>query len=102
MEFMAAGKPVVVTNGGGTRELVLDGQHGYLVPASDPDIVAARIEQLLDNPELARRMGVEGRRWLETHFSLERLVRDHLEMYFDLIGPAVTAQNGTESCHQKS
>jgi glycosyltransferase involved in cell wall biosynthesis len=102
MEFMAAGKPVVVTNGGGTRELVLDQKHGYLVPASDPDIVAARIEQLLDNPEFAHTMGVAGRRWLETHFSLERLVRDHLEMYFDLVGPVITALNGTESCHQKS
>jgi len=102
MEFMAAGKPVVVTNGGGTRELVIDGQQGYLVPASDPEIVAARIGQLLDNPELASRMGVEGRHRLETHFSLERLVRDHLEMYFDLLGPAVAVQKETESCHQKS
>jgi glycosyltransferase involved in cell wall biosynthesis len=101
MEFMAAGKPVVATNGGGTRELVIDGQHGYLVPASEPDRVAARIEQLLGNPELARRMGAEGRRWLETHFNLERLVRDHLEMYFDLISPVMAASKETEGCHQK-
>jgi glycosyltransferase involved in cell wall biosynthesis len=101
MEFMAAGKPVIATNGGGTRELVIDGQHGYLVPASGPEIVAARIEQLLESPELARRMGTEGRHWLETHFSLERLVRDHLEMYCDLIGAAVQQESEIRGCVER-
>ena len=40
MEFMAVGKPVIVTDGGGSRELVMDNVHGFLVPPSDPGAVA--------------------------------------------------------------
>ena len=46
MEYMAAGKPVVVTNGGGSCELITDGVQGFLVPPAQPLAVAEKIELL--------------------------------------------------------
>src|SRR5437899_4057343 len=60
MEYMALRKPVVATDGGGTRELVVDGQTGFLVPPAKPEALVAKIEYLLDNPNDARRMGEAG------------------------------------------
>jgi glycosyltransferase involved in cell wall biosynthesis len=85
MEYMAAEKPVVVTNGGGTVELIADGEHGFLVPPSAPESVAEKIELLLDDPARAKAMGVAGRRRLEECFSLKQLVENHLRMYQEVL-----------------
>ena len=58
---MALGKPVVATDGGGTRELVVDGQTGFLVRQSDPPALAAAIEHLVEHPETAERMEEQDR-----------------------------------------
>ena len=55
MESMAAGKPVVATNVGGSREMVMDGVTGYLVPPADSQSMANAIIDLLQNPEKPRR-----------------------------------------------
>ncbi len=69
LEYMAAQRPVVVTDVGGAREIVKDGETGYLIPAGDDEAMAARIVTLLNNPELAHRMGKRGRRIVEEKFS---------------------------------
>ncbi len=81
MEYMALGKPVVASEGGGTCELVLDGITGFLVPPRDPQALAAKICQILDNPEMGRRMGCGGRRRIEEMFSVERLAADTVSFY---------------------
>lgn len=81
MEYMACGKPAVVTQGGGSSELVLEGETGFLVPSRDPSLLAERIELLLDNPDLSRRMGGCGRRRIEEHFSRRRMVEKTLRLY---------------------
>jgi glycosyltransferase involved in cell wall biosynthesis len=81
MEAMAAGLPVVGTDVAGTRELVLDGTTGYLVPAKNPQQLAARLQRLLEDPALRVRMGEEGRKRIEQHFSLAVMVRRHEEAY---------------------
>jgi glycosyltransferase involved in cell wall biosynthesis len=78
LEAMAAGRPVVGTDVGGTPELIQDGETGLLVPRHDPAALAAALERLLDDPALAARLGAAARRRVETRFSpeasLERLV----------------------------
>jgi len=74
MEYMALGKPVVATAGGGTCELVVDGETGILVPPGDPAAMAAAITALLDDPDRGARMGAAGRNRIEEHFSLQNLV----------------------------
>lgn len=57
LEAAACGRPVVAADVGGLRYIVADGQTGSLVPGRDPRSWAKRIETLLENPNLADRMG---------------------------------------------
>jgi glycosyltransferase involved in cell wall biosynthesis len=88
MEYMALGKPVVATDGGGTSELILNGEQGFLVPPSDPESVAEKIELLLDDPARAKEMGAAGRRRLEECFSIQQLVEKHIGMYGEVLRAA--------------
>lgn len=69
LEYMAASRPVVVTDVGGAREAVANGESGYLVPAGADEEMAVHIVALLANPEQARAMGERGRRIVEQKFS---------------------------------
>jgi glycosyltransferase involved in cell wall biosynthesis len=81
LEAMAAGLPVVATRVGGLPELVVEGETGLLVPAGDPEELAAAIARLLDDPDLRERFGSAGRARVETHFGLEPFLDAHLELY---------------------
>lgn len=69
LEYMAAGRPVVATDVGGTREAVLDGETGYLVAAGDDGAMATRILGLLRDPVLSNAMGANGRRRVDARFT---------------------------------
>jgi glycosyltransferase involved in cell wall biosynthesis len=73
---MAAGLPVVATDVGGTREAVVDGETGWLVPPDDPAALAASVRRLVSSPGEARRMGAAGRRRAEEEFSTEKELRE--------------------------
>src|SRR5262245_57086204 len=68
LEYMGASRPVVATNVGGAREAIIEGETGYLTTPGDYETMAARITELLRNPERARSMGRRGRRVLEQKF----------------------------------
>jgi glycosyltransferase involved in cell wall biosynthesis len=87
LESMAAGRPVVATRVGGTPEVVLDGETGLLVPPRSAEALARAIGTLLDDPDLARRLGEQGRRRIEERFSLERMVRETEAFYASLLAP---------------
>lgn len=61
LEAMAAGLPVVATDHGATRETVVDGVTGFLIPTGAPEEIARRVVELLENPELRCKMGDAGR-----------------------------------------
>lgn len=69
LEYMAAGRPVVVTNVGGASELVSEGDTGYLVASGDDAGMASRIISLLGDPARAKAMGENGKRVVEEKFS---------------------------------
>lgn len=71
LEYMAAARPVVVTDVGGAREAVREGETGYLVSSGDDGAMAARLISLLRDPEKARAMGERGRRVVKEEFSCE-------------------------------
>jgi phosphatidyl-myo-inositol dimannoside synthase len=65
LEASATGLPVVAGDSGGAPDAVLDGETGWVVRGGDPAEAADRIVTLLKDPELRRRMGERGRRWVE-------------------------------------
>ncbi len=69
MEAIAMEVPTVVTNVGGTSELVDDGADAVLVQSEKPEEMADAIAQVLQNPELALRLSQESRKKIIAKFS---------------------------------
>ena len=81
LEAMAAGKPVIATNIGGTSEAVTDGVTGLLVPPADPAALAGAISRLLDNPGLASDLAEAGLKAVSREFSLEIMTKRICQLY---------------------
>ena len=75
LEAMAAAKPVVAFSVGGIPEWLSDGETGFLVPRKDTHALARAIERLIDDADLARRLGAAGRARCERDFSVELHMR---------------------------
>jgi glycosyltransferase involved in cell wall biosynthesis len=81
LEAMATGLPVVATSVGGTPEVVMDQHTGLLVPPADAAALAEAMTRLVQDPDLAQRLGSAGRRRVERHFDIRRMVADYEAMY---------------------
>lgn len=88
MECMALAKPVVATDCSGNRELVEDGQSGFLVANGAVSHLVERLQQLLDDPALAKRLGDRGRERIWSEFSLERMTDSYVRLYREVVGRA--------------
>lgn len=85
LEAMAMAKPVVATEVGCLREMVIEGKNGYLVPSRKPRELAEAILGLLKDRDLAQNMGGEGRRRVENLFSIERMVGKREELFEEIL-----------------
>jgi glycosyltransferase involved in cell wall biosynthesis len=85
LEAMAAGKPVIASNIGGTNEAVVNGETGLLVPPGDPDALADAIRTLLSDPSLARRMAAAAKERVSSEFSVEQMVARTTAIYDALL-----------------
>ena len=74
MEAAACGVPAVATRVGGVPELVQDGVTGLLIHPGDADALTAALARLLENPQLAARLGQTARERAEEQFSIRRQV----------------------------
>ena len=81
LEAMSNGIPAVVTQVGGNPEVVIDGETGFLVLLGDDRNMASRVLELLNNLELASKMGANGMARVETHFSFNRMMGAYLDLY---------------------
>lgn len=82
IEGMAAGKPLVATNGGALPEIVVPGETGYLVTMGSAEEMASALERLLADPAAARAMGEAGRRRVERLFTIRHTARK-IEAVYD-------------------
>lgn len=98
LEAMACKAPVVASSTGGIKEVVVDGQTGYLVPFAqdpatnfpmDPDRfardLAEKVAKLLNEPEKRSQFGIAGRRRVEEIFGWEAIAGQTIELYENLI-----------------
>jgi len=91
MEAMAHGIPVVATDIAGTRDLVVPDVTGRLVSAAKADAerrratFAKHTQQILEDPELAARMGGAARNRVATEFTVDKMVEAHVRLYRELL-----------------
>ena len=78
------GIPVVATNVGSTNEIVVNGKTGFLTDLSVDQLVTA-VTKLSGNSELRAQMGSEGREYSLARYGVVRLVRNHEDLYHELI-----------------
>lgn len=75
-DYMAAGRPVILAIDGVIREVIEEANAGLAVPPGDPEALANAIRELLTNQEKCRKIGMNGRRSIETKFSRTRLANE--------------------------
>jgi glycosyltransferase involved in cell wall biosynthesis len=80
-EAMACAKPIVATNGSSLPEILDDGLGGYLCPINDVDAFADATKRICSSPKTAAEMGKYNRHRIETRFSLDRMLMQHLMLY---------------------
>ncbi|MDI3477208.1 MAG: alpha-maltose-phosphate synthase [Thermoanaerobacterium sp.] len=85
LEAMACNTPVVASATGGIKEVVVDGETGFLVEPGNPEDLAEHIKKLLDDRGLAATFGANGRKRVEEMFSWESIAKKTYDMYEDVI-----------------
>jgi len=90
-QAQAAGKPVIATPVGGVRDMIQDGETGFLTPLGDRDALARRLLEVLLNPSVAHRVGSAGQRFAEANYRAESVARRTVEVYRRMLGRDATA-----------
>jgi glycosyltransferase involved in cell wall biosynthesis len=80
LEAMACGLPVVCTDGQGNRDLIQEGENGFMVWERNPKLLADKIELLLKNEDLRLEMGEKARTFAQ-EFGMENYVKELLSIY---------------------
>lgn len=86
LEAMSSGLAVLSTRVGGTPELVAHGETGFLIPPLRPSLLAEAMGQLTGDSTMRKRLGLAGRRSLETHHSFQLFIEKVGAVYRRLLG----------------
>ena len=65
---------MVATEVGGIPEVIKDGENGFLVPPGKPELLAEKLSEITENPELRKRLGKNFERHVRKEFSLTKMV----------------------------
>jgi glycosyltransferase involved in cell wall biosynthesis len=79
LQYMAVGVPVIATAIGTNFRIMVDGENGFLVTTENEWL--ARLEELMDNPALRKRIGLAGRDNVEAHYSIHA----NAPVYLDIL-----------------
>lgn len=84
MEMMAMEKPVIGTDIRGNRDLIVNGENGYLIPIKDPVQIAEKCYLLLNNVDLMKQFGEKGRELIQHQFSIANVLQEMELIYQEL------------------
>lgn len=82
LQAMAMEKPVVASDAGAIKEIVIDGETGFLTAPKNPGQLAEKVIELYRNPELRIKFGKAGRRLIEKSYSFENML-DKIEALYE-------------------
>jgi glycosyltransferase involved in cell wall biosynthesis len=85
LEAMAMQKPIVASNIGWAKEIIIDGESGYLVHPKEHHLFAEKINTLLEHDSLRQDVGKAARIRVETFFDIERVANKNLNFYRELL-----------------
>lgn len=86
IEAMIAGAVPIVTNSGGSPELVIDGQSGFVVPPGDAQAIADKIIALYEDRQLKDRLSAGAKKRIREDFTVEKTARETIKVYKQLVG----------------
>ena len=102
IEAAACGRAIVTTDAPGCREIVRHGENGLLVPVRDSRRLAEALRLLIENAPLRARMGLRGREIVVEEFSLERVVKETLNVYRELLAAGPNGSRGLHFLEQEA
>lgn len=83
-EYMALGKPVIVNDAGGTREIVRNGENGFLITDESNEEIATMIINLIDDDVKRQSMGNINKERITSKFSIELMGMEFIKVYNEL------------------
>lgn len=88
LEAQATGLPVISTKVGGIPEFLVDNENGFLIDAGNSAQLTQRVLALLQDPKLAKEMGMRGRKLIEEKFSWRLITSQVIDLYHKLLETA--------------
>jgi len=85
IEAMAMEKPVITSDAGGPAEIIEDKKSGILIQSRDASVLAESICYLYHNPDVAQKMGIEGRKRVIKYFTVDKYVESHEKLYQEIL-----------------
>ena len=81
IEYMALGKPAIATRGGGTNEVIINEQNGYLINSDDSDQLVQFISKLANNKKLLMQLGTKSYETIINKFDLKIMTKNYIKLY---------------------
>jgi glycosyltransferase involved in cell wall biosynthesis len=85
IEYMASGKPVIASRGGGTDEVVMDAVNGFRIDSFSRVQLVEKITYMMDHPDQCKKMGAEARKFVQAHFNLDNMTEQFMQQYKKLL-----------------
>ncbi|WP_415878634.1 glycosyltransferase family 4 protein [Methylomonas sp. TEB] len=85
LEALAARCPTVSTRCGGSEDVIVDGENGFLVDIGDYEAIAQQALRIIEDPELSNNLKISGRKIVEKNFSWECFIDNFIALYSELL-----------------